>query len=366
MRIGLVSNFRGGLKQFVSSLCDGLQAKGFEVDVLCPAPWEFGDARRSVEDLTVHRGFSAIRRLLSKRYDLIHCNIASLGLIPIFRKKLNGIPIIETFHGFPQWWVESKIKDKMAYAAEFGAVETMAKFANSKTSVSDFVRSTLQQVLGIDSSVIHNGIAHCLSSEPTREQSRRQFEIEDGTIAILFVGRLHPAKDPITLLRAFRILVKQGRKVKFLVVGDGPLSKVFHQEVRALDIERLVTTWNYLPSLHPVFSAADIFCFPSVNEAFGIVLLEAMDHSLPLLVSDSGAAPEVAGSGGITFRTGDEIDLSHRLIQLADDPALRKKLGREGRRRLDEHFMVDSMIRHYIRIYEEIGRYHPTHACAKS
>src|SRR3989442_15569921 len=191
-------------------------------------------------------------------------------------------------------------------------------------------------------------------------------KIEDDTIAVLFVSRLHPAKDPITLLRALEILVRGGRRMKLLVVGDGPLSKSFQREVYRLSLERQVTSWRYLPSLHRVFSAADIFCFPSVNEAFGIVLLEAMDHSLPLLVSDSGAAPEVAGSGGITFRTGDEIDLSHRLIQLAYDPALRKKLGREGRRRLDEHFMVDSMIRHYIRIYEEIGRYHPTHACAKS
>src|SRR2546426_980445 len=130
MRIGLVSNFRGGLKQFVSSLCNGLQAEGFEVDILCPAPWELGDARRSAENLTVHRGFSAMGRLLAKRYDLIHCNIASLGLIPILRRKLNGIPIIETFHGYPQWWVESRVVDKVAYTVEFGAVEAMAKFAN--------------------------------------------------------------------------------------------------------------------------------------------------------------------------------------------------------------------------------------------
>ncbi len=362
MRIALVSNFRGGLKQFASTLCKGLRAKGVEVDLLCPAPWELGDVHGSVEDLVVHHGWAAMGRLVAKRYDLIHCNIASLGLIPIVRRKLSGIPIIETFHGFPQWWLESKVAAKMAYAAEFGAIQVMAKFANSKTSVSNFVRSTLEQTLGIESSVIHNGISHCLFSKPTREQSRRLLEIEDGTIAILFVGRLHPAKDPMTLLRALEILVKQGRKVKFLVVGDGPLSKTFHAEVSALHLQRFVTNWNYLPSLHPVFSAADIFCFPSVNEAFGIVQLEAMDHSLPLLVSDSGASPEVAGSGGITFRTGNEVDLSQKLIQLADDPALREKLGREGRRRLEECFMLDSMIRHYIRLYEETIRSHQARA----
>jgi glycosyltransferase involved in cell wall biosynthesis len=330
-----------------------MRANGFEVDILCPASFEQSDTRRAIGDPAVYRGLSAIARLFAARYDLIHCNIASLALIPIIRRGLNRIPLVETFHGFPQWWLEPKIVDKVAYMAEFGAVQAVSNFASSKTSVSNFVRSTLQQVLGIESSVVHNGITHCPFSEPTRDESRRMLKIEEGTIAVLFVGRLHPAKDPITLLRALEILVKQGRRVKLLIVGDGPLFETFHREVSKLGLGRAVISSRYLPSLHPVYSAADIFCFPSVNEAFGIVLLEAMDHSLPLLVSNSGAAPEVAGSGGITFRTGDQIDLSKKLIQLVDNPALREKLGREGRRRLEEHFMLDSMIKRYVRVYEE-------------
>jgi len=353
VRIGLVSNFRGGLKQFASTLCEGLQANGFDVDLLCPASMEIPNGRGAVARPSVYQGLSAMARLFSVRYDLIHCNVASLGPIPIFRKGINRIPIVETFHGFPQWWLEPKIRDKLAYTAEFGAVRVIAKLASSKTSVSNFVRSTLQQILGIESSVVHNGITHCSFSEPTREQSRKMLKIEEDTLAVLFVGRLHPAKDPMTLLRALEILVKRGRKMKLLVVGDGPLSNSFHREVSHLGLERQVTSWRYLPSLHPAYSAADIFCFPSVNEAFGIVLLEAMDHSLPLIVSDSGAAHEVAGSSGITFRTGDEIDLSNKLAQLADDPTTRQKLGDEGHRRLDEKFRLDSMVKGYVRVYEE-------------
>lgn len=354
MRIGLVSNFRGGLKQFASTLCEGLQTNGFEVDLLCPVSLGMQGVRRAVAGPPVYQGISAIARLLSARYDLIHCNIASLGLLPVIRRETCRIPIIETFHGFPQWWLEPKMIDKVAYTAEFGAVQLVAKLATSKISVSNFVRSALQEILGIESSVIHNGITHCSVSKPTREESRRMLKIEDDTIAVLFVSRLHPAKDPITLLRALEILVRGGRRMKLLVVGDGPLSKSFQREVYRLSLERQVTSWRYLPSLHHVYSAADIFCFPSINEAFGIVLLEAMDHSLPLLVSDSGAAHEVAGSSGITFRTGDEVDLSNKLIQLAEDPELRKKLGREGPIRVDQHFRLDSMVKDYVRVYEEI------------
>jgi glycosyltransferase involved in cell wall biosynthesis len=341
------------LKQFASTLCEGLEASGFEVDLLCPATVEVPYFRRPDGSSAVYGGLSAAARLLAVRYDLIHCNIASLGLLPIIRSEMNRIPIVETFHGFPQWWLEPKMTDKVAYTAEFGAVQLVAKFATSKISVSNFVRSGLQELLGIESSVIHNGITHCSFSKPTREESRRMLKIEDDTIAVLFVSRLHPAKDPITLLRALEILVRGGRKMKLLVVGNGPLSESFQREIRRLNLERQVTSWRYLPSLHQVYSAADIFCFPSINEAFGIVLLEAMDHSLPLLVSDSGAAHEVAGSSGITFRTGDEVDLSNKLIQLAEDSELRKKLGREGPIRVDQHFRLDSMVKGYVRVYEE-------------
>jgi len=305
------------------------------------------------QDLRVHYGLPAIARLFSERFDLIHCNIASLALIPLIRRKLNRTPIVETFHGFPQWWVEPLTLDRMAYIAEFEAVRTLAKHTNSKTSVSTFVQSALSHVMGIDSTVIYNGIDRCQLSEPTRKQSRERLDVEDGTTVLLFVGRLHPAKDPMTLLKAFESLVREGRKVKLLVVGRGPLAEPFQRQVRGLNLERLVTIWSYLPSLHPIYSAADIFCFPSINEAFGIVLLEAMDHSLPLLVSDSGAAPEVAGSSGLVFRTGDVVDLSRKLVQLADNPELRQRLGREGPRRLQEIFTVNSMVERYVRVYEE-------------
>lgn len=354
MRIGLVTNFRGGLKEFATSLSKGLHSKGFQVEILCPAQSETRSGRRSSLDPPIYFGFSALARIFAGRYDLIHCNIASLSVAPILRKKLANIPVVETFHGFPQWWLEPNIVDKASYVAEFGAIQALAKHANSRTSVSDFVRLALLEVLGIDSSVIHNGISHCPIASPTREQSRKEFEIDDGTVAILFVGRLHPAKDPMTLLRAFEILIAQGKKVKLLVVGSGPLSELLLREIRERRLGKAVIHWNHLPSLHQVFSAADVFCLPSVNEAFGIVLLEAMDHFLPLLVSDSGAGVEVAGSAGLSFRTGDPQDLSDKLSRLVDDPALRRQLGLEGRRRFQQHFGLDSMVEGYIRVYERL------------
>jgi hypothetical protein len=168
MRIAVVSNFRGGLKQFATSLCEGLIARGFEVDVLCPAHARISDTHRPNKVLPVYSGVSAVRRLLVGKYDLIHCNIASLGLLPIINRKTKRTPIVETFHGFPQWWVESKIFDKVSYAAEFNAIQILANFANSRTSISNFVRSTILKALNIDSVVVHNGIATCPLLSPTQ------------------------------------------------------------------------------------------------------------------------------------------------------------------------------------------------------
>src|SRR6266511_2630594 len=114
MRIGLVSNFHGGLKQFVTTLSLELRTKGLDVEVLCPAHMRVGHSNPMNQDLRVHYGLPAIARLFSERFDLIHCNIASLALIPLIRRKLNRTPIVETFHGFPQWWVEPLTLDRMA------------------------------------------------------------------------------------------------------------------------------------------------------------------------------------------------------------------------------------------------------------
>lgn len=363
MRIGLVSNLSGGLKQFVENLCEGLADRGFQVEVLCPASPTLGRIRDLRLRATVHAGPSAFGRLFTTRYDLIHYNIAALGVLAILRRKLNRTPLVQTFHGIPQWWTEPLVLDKALYAMEHNAIRMTAKSIGPRISVSHFVKCSIRERFGIDSAVVHNGVRHCLRQNSWREAFRRKLGICDA-VAVLFVGRLHPYKDPMTLLRAVARLTSDRRRIKLLVVGHGPLSEVFRKKVVDLGLQNAVTWWSHVSQqvLHSIYSASDIFCLPSINEAFGLVVLEAMDHSIPSVVSKSGALPEVVGDAGLTFQAGDEIDLSRTLLHLVDDPDLRQRLGRLGRARLESHFSAKSMVEQYVRIYERGSTNHATRA----
>ncbi len=354
MRVGLVSNLGGGLKQFSVNLCRGLREKGFDMEVLCPARMVARDVGESFADTPVHVGLQAIRRLLADRYDLVHYNIAVLGVLPIIKSMLDQFPLVQTFHGIPHWAAEPRVIDKIRYAMEHNAVRLTGGSAVVRVSVSRFVESTMKKWLGIDSTVIYHGIAHHPQGN-SREESRKQLGLEDESTVILFVGRLHPYKDPFTLLRAVSLLANQGRNVRLVVVGDGPLSNSFHKMVSKIGLGGQVTSWSQVSqsSLHSIYSATDIFCLPSINEAFGIVVLEAMDHGVPLVVSKSGALPEVVGDAGLKFETGNESDLCRKLGNLIDDRTLRETLGQRGRLRAESHFSLNSMIERYALVYQE-------------
>lgn len=353
MRIGIVSNLRGGLRQFVVGLSLGLKRRGFQPEVICPLHLTPPELKGLDLGLPFFYGLTAVARMFRRPYDIIHCNIATLALLPSIRHRFERLPLIETFHGIPQWWIEPTLSGKVQYATEYRAVQAIGKGTSSRVSISRFVQWGLSERFGLVSSVVYHGIDRCLKEKPTRDESRQLLGVDKDTVAILAVGRLHPYKDPFTLLRAVGRLVKDGYRVKLLVVGDGPLSQSYAQKVRELGLERIVARWSHIPSpqMHSIYTAADIFCLPSINEAFGLVLLEAMDHSLPLVVSRSGGLPEIVGDAGLTFKVGDDIDLSRRMASLVDSSSFRDSLGRRGLQRLQTHFSLNSMVDQYTQIY---------------
>ncbi len=355
MRIGIVSNFRGGVRNFVLNLSRGLHQRGFEVEILCPAHLLPDGSPRAIFQTPIRWGVSAIGKIFTGRYDVVHSNIATLTLIPAINRKLRNLPFVETFHGFPQWWIEPRIYGKFQYVIEHGSVKLVSGSASSRISVSRFVQLSLKERFGLDSSVIYHGLEECHINSPSRGEIRRRFGIGEDTVLVLFAGRIHPVKDPLTLLRAVARVVKEGHMVKLFVAGDGPLSNAFRLKVADLGLENVVAHFPYVTSLHSLYSAADIFCLPSINEAFGLALLEAMDHFLPTVVSQSGALVEVVGDAGFSFEPGNDLELSRKLTRLVLDPTLRRKLGTEGHDRVHEHFSLESMVEQYVSVYESLA-----------
>jgi glycosyltransferase involved in cell wall biosynthesis len=114
-----------------------------------------------------------------------------------------------------------------------------------------------------------------------------------GEPSVLFVGRFYRRKRVDVLLRAAAML--RGR-ARFRIVGDGPCAPALHALARELKLEQTVTWLGDVSraQLAAEHRRAAVFCLPSVQEGFGIVLLEAMAAGKPIVASRAGAIPEVA------------------------------------------------------------------------
>lgn len=160
----------------------------------------------------------------------------------------------------------------------------------------------------------------------------------DPRPTILSVARQYPRKNTRTLLDALPEVVRQIPDVRCRIVGGGPELGALRRQVASLGLEDRVDLTGEVPDdgrVRAAYFAADCFCLPTLQEAFGIVFLEAMAAGLPVVASDRAAVPEVVphGEAGLLVDPHDEDALARALVRVLSDGALRERLGRAGIRR---------------------------------
>lgn len=91
------------------------------------------------------------------------------------------------------------------------------------------------------------------------------------------------------------------------------------------------------------FENADIFIFPTLNEAFGLVLLEAMQHHLPCVSTTEGGIPGIIDDGktGFLVPKHDAETLAEKIQTLLSDAALRQRMGEAGREKYEKEFTLE-------------------------
>ena len=188
--------------------------------------------------------------------------------------------------------------------------------------------------------------------------ARQRLGIPSGRYCFGVIGRLVSKKNHELLIRAFAEL---GEDSVLAVVGDGVLKDDLKELTERLGIEHRVTFSGYQENARTLMKAFDAFVLPSgIEEAFGMVLLEAMAASIPILSTDAPGPKSVVGDAAITFKCDDKVDLVAKLKRMQ---ALSKQEAGElvarGSRRLQENFSVAAMSEK-IRSVPEIARLAPT------
>jgi glycosyltransferase involved in cell wall biosynthesis len=167
-----------------------------------------------------------------------------------------------------------------------------------------------------------------------RERVRQQLGIDGAEPVILFVGKLVAKKDPLTLIEAFHA-VRQKLPCHLLVVGEGPLEIAMRQWIQARGLLG-VTFAGFMnrSEITAAYAVADVFCLPStLHETWGIVVNEAMNFSLPIVVSDKvGCARDLVreGDNGHVVPAGDSATLAVALTGLIGDSRRRHHYGQRS------------------------------------
>lgn len=150
----------------------------------------------------------------------------------------------------------------------------------------------------------------------SRHSARQHLGITDDEWVIGHVGRLHPVKDQATLIQAFaKAKQKLPDKAKLVIIGNGKQEAALKTLASQLNIYQDVLFAGYQKQAKTLFKAFDCFALTSLEETFGMVLLEAMAADVPVIVSDCGGAIEVVGDCARIFAIGDVEGLSEALIQ---------------------------------------------------
>jgi glycosyltransferase involved in cell wall biosynthesis len=162
---------------------------------------------------------------------------------------------------------------------------------------------------------------------------------------ILHVGTFDKRKNIPFLINAFKVLVEQGHTdLKLVLVGSSnkKMNSDATLEIQALAkdpvLKDIIILTGYLDrgNLLSMYKNAFMYVFPSINEGFGLPILEAFKFELPLLIANNTCMPEVAGDAAIGFDPFDLEDLVCQLNRLIEDEHLRSELIQKGKKRLQD------------------------------
>lgn len=182
----------------------------------------------------------------------------------------------------------------------------------------------------------------------------------EGRWVVLFLGRLHPKKQPDVAIRAFARVRAEFPRAALALAGDGEprYAQGLEQEARRAGLGEV----HFLGMLHgrevqQALVAAQVFVLPSLQENFGLAVVEAMAAGCPVVVSPQVAlASSIEEHGaGLVAEANDE-GFASALRRLLGDGALRDEMGGNARRLVLDRFTAEAAARRLVEVYGELRR----------
>ena len=165
---------------------------------------------------------------------------------------------------------------------------------------------------------------------------------------VLFLSNLLIDKGVLVLLDALKILKEKGCSFVCDFVGDETAdmdATRFEEEIKIRDLTEIAyyRGKQYGKDKDYYLDSSDIFVHPTNDDCFPLVLLEAMQHGLPIVTTDEGGIPDIVkdGENGYLCKQNNPKDLAEKLITLLDDEQLRLKMGQDGYMKFQENYTLE-------------------------
>lgn len=292
-------------------------------------------------------------------YQIVHTHNSKAGFLGRLAAKLAGVPaIVHTVHGFAFHDQEPLYRQML-----FRNLERLESYWCDKMI---FISQPLidwalrEKIVGEEKIVkIYSGIQLDLFRPVKRAvkmEIRKKWNLKQKDAVIGIVSKLWEGKGHVTLIDAFKLLRKQIRDAKLVIVGEGHLYNELHRLVNMNGLRNSVLFTGFQMDVSEIIATFDVAVLPSFFEGMGRVLLEAMAMQKPVVASRVGGIPDLVkhGISGLLVKPGDVKELADALEKILGDKRLASKMGREGRRTIKEQYSSDVMVQSIQEVYREI------------
>jgi glycosyltransferase involved in cell wall biosynthesis len=371
----------GGPALHVAYLTEGLTKRGYDTTLVSGSLARGEDSMAFVADARgvevvrideLGREISPLRDLLAtirlaklirkERPQILHTHTAKAGTVGRAAALLAGSRrppiIVHTFHGHVLRGYFGPLRSLFFRLLE----RRLAAGTTALIAVSPQVRDDLV-ALGVAPRerfvVIRLGIEldeRIAPDQNGRGESRRYLGIPGDRFAVGWIGRMTAVKRTDDVLVAFKRLRDSGVDAVLCMVGDGPDRLQLEQRAHELGVARNTVFLGYQEDVAPFYAAFDALVLPSGNEGTPVSVIEALAAELPVVATRVGGVPDVVrdGEDGFLVDAGATDDLADRLAQLARDPALRARMGKQGRERVLPRYAVDRLVDDVDHLYRSL------------
>jgi len=355
----------GGIAIFVHNLCLQLTRLGHKVTVLTIYRDNFREFDRQ-QPYTIYRYsrskvLSSIKPLFKtlylyckNHYDLVFLGhfAASSVLGAVILRKLFGVPYIILSHGNDLQILSSS---KLDYLEGKIIINNSSVILGNSRFTSNWIKriSPKSNIDTLNPGVDLEQFKPIMDIDKTKQQyNLHKYKI------LLTIARLVPRKNIDKVIRALPKVLEKVSDVLYVIVGDGCERGSLENLVAAKKLEKHVRFVGYVehdlvPSL---FYASDIYISPSLIETFGISLIEAAASFKPVIASKIGGIEDavIDGETGVLVDPNNIDQIANAAIQLLTDEGFRRKLGENGRRRVEQLFSWEKVGERLDKIISEV------------